>query len=85
MALELQYDKQEITEEQVYEEIDAQVGHDSRTKRTYIQKMVEDGQLERMINGNFMATPCKPETPNERIDRLRREKEERDEAILSRV
>lgn len=85
VALELQYGKEEITEEQVYEEIDAQVGHDPRTKRTYIQKMVDDGQLERTMNGSFMATPYKPETPNERIERLRREKEERDEAILSRV
>lgn len=84
IALELQYGKQEITEEQVYEEIDAQVGHDLRTKRTYIQKMVDDGQLERTMNGNFTATPSRPETPNERIERLRREKEAKRD-IQSRV
>lgn len=82
MALELQYGEQEITEEQVYEEIDAQVGHDPRTKRTYIQKMVEDGQLERTINGSFIATPYKPETPNERIERLRREKKKETKPFL---
>jgi len=84
-ALALQYGEQEITEEKIYEEIDAQVGHDPRTKRTYIQKMVDDAQLERTIDGNFVATPHRPETPNERIERLKREKESREKTIQSRV
>ena len=84
-ALALQFDEQEITEEQIYAEIDAQVGHDPRTKRTYIEKMFDDGQLERTENGNFVATPHRPETPNERIERLKRQKQARERTIQSRV